>query len=183
MAEELPDDKKFKAPPEDLVAVEKHFRPVDEEEIKAAETYSQRMARLVNAGARLTMEEKELASAMQQEEGYRMHGDCYGLAHVLILQGRYEEAAKVCPDRTSECDELIAARDRDDEDRCQCIAEKMESVSVPPIVPVKRLWIPEREAFNWLLRCNNCGQLNIVAQMPTDVLEYHGYRLDKAKRR
>lgn len=186
MAEEPQEDKnKFKAPPEDLAAVERHFRPAEPEEIAAAEKYSQRIQRLIGAanfGARLTVEELELTVAIQQEQGYRDHNDSHGLAHVLIIQGRYQEAYQACPDRAVECLALIAARDRADDARCNCIGEKIESKEAPTLHPIKRLWIPEREAFNWLVRCNQCGELNIVEAMPLDVQEYHGYRLEKMKR-
>lgn len=173
------DKNKFKAPPEDLVAVEKHFRKPDDKEIAAAEKHAQHFTRMLNAGARLTNEEKELAVAYQQEELFRNSGNMAAVAQLLIVQGRYEEALLSDPICKDECLALIAARERDDRERCTCPSQQLEKVNVPSETVVKKMWLPERNTFCWLIRCSQCGQMNLTADLHEEIATFHFYRQDK----
>lgn len=175
----------WKAPPELTNQAQEHFRKPTQEEIDAAIKYTQEQEELLNKGARLTNEEKELATAYSHERFYRMqwasgyHQAGRDIANCLITQGRYEEALDYADAlQLNELGELIAARDRADDERCPCPSIKIENTTVPSEVVVKRLFMPSVNGFCWFYKCSNCGFANLVASLPTELANYHANRMN-----
>jgi hypothetical protein len=187
--EEQQENKSFKAPPEDPVAVAKHWRAPEPAEIAAAEKFANQVRRMHQYGARMTNEEKEFFVALQHEEMFRTQvaagylEAASDLAHALISQGRYEEAMVADPARREECWRLIEARDREDNERCDCPSQKIENVNVPSEIVVRRQWMPQRKQFGYLIRCSQCGQLNLVSDLHPEIAEFHHYRLEKMSKK
>lgn len=179
-----------KAPLELVDQAENHFRKPTQKEIDATIEYSKEQERLLNQGARLTNEEKELAMAHSHERFYRMqHASgrkeaARDIANCLITQGRYEEALDYADElQLNELAELIEARDRDDNERCSCPSIKLENINVPSEVVVKRVFMPSVNSWCWLYRCSQCGFSNLVASLPTEVANYHATRMNAINRK
>jgi len=175
----LTDEQKQKGFPEKPFA--DPFRPPDEEELTAAQKYSARLLELAAHGARLTPEEHDLVLALRHEESARLNNDHKMLASALIAQGRFEEAMAADPERAVECDQLIVARDRDDQDRCDCPDKEHQEIHGTHVAPseyvVRRQYVPQRNNFAYLIRCNECGQLNLAVTPHHAITQYHSDRM------
>lgn len=181
----------FRAELEDVEAAQSHFRKPTKEEIEKAQKHNAEVVALFERGARLTQDETELAHAIRLEAFYReriAHGVTdptvlRDLTNSLITQGRYEDALDYAnAEQLNELAELIEARDKDDDIRCECPSTKLEGKNVPSEYIVKRLWHPTKQEFCWLHKCNECGHVNLVSELPQEIAIFHASRMDAANK-
>lgn len=157
------------------------FRKPKEEEIAAAQEFRDRLLHLAGNAARLTQEQHDLVLAWRHEEACRLNNDNKGLAAALIVQGRFEEAMQADPDRADECAELLIACYRPDDERCDCpdqeIQEERRTLIKPSEYVVRRQYLPHLNAFAYLIRCGQCGQLNLAVNPAQPVKQWHNTRM------
>jgi hypothetical protein len=143
-----------------------------------AETQAQRRAgftraklteaeRLISRGALLEQTARNsLAVAHKHKNKERLAIEKGHLAEALAMQGRYDEAAKLHPDktRTAYFRSIVKAIHLDDAKKCQCKDTEAEidgvTIALTPRFAARRIYSLQHKKVVSLITCSKCGHMN-----------------------
>lgn len=165
----------------DKTSKEYGWRLASDEEIKDAITHRDEIIRLHNCGAKISEDQALLLYAIQLEEAARASGNANDLVEALIRQGRFEEALyfAMTAAKIEECRKLVIARDRPDDERCDCPDKQIEGQVIPSEMVLRKIYVQKRNAYCYLTMCVDCQEMNISQEPPAPIINAHNKRLER----
>ena len=142
---------------------------LDEERIAELQKDQEKRLKVFRSRARLTEKERTIGYAIEMERHHRLTGNKDALANALAAQGRFSEAAATA--RRDDLKQTLTVRlnaiEKDDAD-CKCPRYYKDGDHQLPNQYIVDYVVSEKHGGKLmpLIRCRECGELNVRAILP-----------------